>query len=164
MPELLLNNNISYPSDALMHVTLLKSVDGLHSAHAYLVAHVLNLGCQGRDCLLNLSFSTIELSSEITECITIATDSIHKQGTTIVIVDFVSKTSAIATATKAETITAPTAEAKDKSSQMNQEPSPLPNPLLPFIARRTFGSTPLCWSKGAIKPTISELSPRCCVL
>ena len=93
---------------------MLKSVDGLHSAHAYLVAHVLNLGCQGRDCLLNLSFSTIELSSEITECITIATDSIHKQGTTIVIVDFVSKTSAIATATKAETITAPTAEAKDK--------------------------------------------------
>ncbi|MQN78754.1 hypothetical protein DW916_07155 [Segatella copri] len=47
-----------------------------------------------------------------------------------------------------------------KSSQMNQEPSPLPNPLLPFIARRTFGSTPLCWSKGAIKLIIPPLLPE----
>lgn len=45
---------------------------------------------------------------------------------------------------------------KRKITHMNHPPSP-PKPLFPFMARRTFGSTPCFWSRGARRPSIPLL-------
>lgn len=90
-----------------LHITLLQSIDGLHTAHTNLITYALNLRSQGRNSILNLTFSTVELSSEITESVTITADGIHQEATTVVIVNLVSDTATTVAAEAAPAISTP---------------------------------------------------------
>ena len=99
-----------------LHVTLLQSIDGLHTAHTYLITYALNLRSQGRNGTLNLTFGTVELGSQIAECITITADGIHQESTTVVVVDLVSKTATTVAAEATPAITAPTHKEEEEDN------------------------------------------------
>ena len=99
-----------------LHITLLQSVDGLHTAHTNLITYTLNLRSQSRDGTLNLTFGTVELSCQIAECIAVATDGIHQETTTIVIVNLVSETTTAIVAEATPAITAPTHKEEEEDN------------------------------------------------
>ena len=93
-----------------LHITLLQSVDSLHTAHTYLITYTLDLRGQGRNSTLNLAFGAVQLSGKITERIAVATDGIHQETTAIVIVNLVSNTTTTVIAETTPAITSPTHE------------------------------------------------------